>query len=58
MAPSWQQNRTDLNVSGDMNLCDIDITQHANTIQLIVNQIFVAFDAGCQILHEFHVNEH
>ena len=39
----------------NMNLCDIDLSSHMNTMQIIVNQYFVAFDAGTQILKEFKV---
>ena len=57
MAPSWHQNRTQIPLeNGDMNLCDIDLSPHMNTMQIIVNQYFVAFDAGCQILKEFKVS--
>jgi len=54
MAPSWHQNRTDLEIlPNGMNLCDIDLTSHAATMQIIVNQYFVAFDSGYTILKEF-----
>ena len=57
MAPSWHQNRTDLEIlPNGMNLCDIDLTSHAATMQIIVNQYFVAFDSGYTILKEFKVN--
>ena len=56
MAPSWHQNRTDLEIlPNGMNLCDIDLTSHAATMQIIVNQYFVAFDSGYTILKEFKV---
>merc|ERR1712001_722454 len=59
MAPSWHQNRTEVQFGdgilpdGRMNLCDIDLTSHVATMQIIVNQYFVAFDSGCTILKEF-----
>merc|ERR1719228_1994900 len=54
MAPSWHQNRTDLEIlPNGMNLCDIDLTSHVATMQILVNQYFVAFDSGCTILKEF-----
>ena len=58
MAPSWHQNRTDLalNPNANMNLCDIDMTSHFTTVQLIANQYLVAFDAGCTIIKEFKVS--
>ena len=56
MAPSWHQNRTDLDLqNAQMNLCDIDLTSHMTIMQIIVNQYFVAFDAGYTILKEFKV---
>ena len=63
MAPSWHQNRTDLEIlPNGMNLCDIDLStsyenlgSHAATMQIIVNQYFVAFDSGYTILKEFKV---
>ena len=59
MAPSWHQNRTELDIlpNGRMNLCDIDLTSHVATMQIIVNQYFVAFDSGCTILKEFKVRK-
>ena len=51
------QNRTDLKIlPNGMNLCDIDISSHAATMQIIVNQYFVAFDSGVTILKEFKVS--
>ena len=63
MAPSWHQNRTDLEIlPNGMNLCDIDLStsyenlgSHAATMQIIVNQYFVAFESGYTILKEFKV---
>ena len=56
MAPSWHQNRTDLDLQNvNMNLCDIDMSSHFATAQIILNQYFVAFDAGFTILREFKV---
>ena len=58
MAPSFHmENRTlhNLDVQRHMNLGDIDVSNHVNTVQLIINQYFVAFDAGTQILGEFKV---
>eukprot|EP00093_Oithona_nana_P015033 15033.XXX_579779_581141_1 [CDS] Oithona nana genome sequencing. len=54
MAPSWHQNRTHFAVNENgMNLCDIDLSSHMATAQIILNQYFVAFDHGCTILAEF-----
>ena len=56
MAPSWHQNRTHFAVNENgMNLCDIDLSSHMATAQIILNQYFVAFDHGCTILAEFKV---